>query len=76
MCPCSGAPTHQAVLNKSQLEGLTWWHSGQESACQCRGHRFNPYSGKIPHAVEQLSPRTTTTEARMLQLLKPTRCNY
>jgi len=19
-------------------------------ACQCRGHRFNPWSGKIPHA--------------------------
>ena len=20
------------------------------SACQCRGHRFDPWSGKIPHA--------------------------
>ena len=32
------------------------------SACQCRGHGFNPWSGKIPHAEEQLSPCTTTTE--------------
>ena len=24
---------------------------------QCKGHQFNPWSGKIPHATEQLSPR-------------------
>ena len=41
--------------------GLPWWHSGWESACQCRGHRFNPWSGKIPHDAEQLSPCATTT---------------
>ena len=27
-----------------------------------QGHRFNPWSRKIPHAMEQLSPRTTTAE--------------
>ena len=27
-----------------------------ESACQCRGHGFEPWSGKIPHAAEQLDP--------------------
>ena len=27
-----------------------------------QGHRFKPWSGKIPHATEQLSPCTTTTE--------------
>ena len=27
-----------------------------------RGHGFEPWSGKIPHAAEQLSPCTTTTE--------------
>ena len=27
-----------------------------------QGTRFNPWSGKIPHAVEQLSPCATTTE--------------
>ena len=30
---------------------------------QCRGHGFDPWSGKISHAVRQLSPHTTTTEA-------------
>ena len=24
--------------------GLPWWSSGGESACQCRGHGFNPWS--------------------------------
>nr|XP_058901061.1 zinc finger protein 566-like [Kogia breviceps] len=27
-----------------------------------RGHGFNPWSGKIPHTMEQLSPCATTTE--------------
>ena len=27
-----------------------------------RGHRFDPWSRKIPHAMEQLSPCTTTPE--------------
>ena len=43
--------------------GLPWWHSGEESTCQCRGHKFNPWSGKIPHAMGQLSWRATTTES-------------
>ena len=34
----------------------------KESACQCRGHAFDPWSGKIPHAAEQLSLCATTTE--------------
>ena len=48
-----------------------------------RGHGFNPWSRKIPHAAEQLSQCTTTTERvlqspratntePMCQLLKPT----
>ena len=40
----------------------SWWLSGKESAGRCRRHRFNPWSGKIPHAAEQLSPRATNTE--------------
>ena len=44
------------------FQGLPWWHSGYESACQCRGHGFKPWSGKIPHAAEQLSSCATTTE--------------
>ena len=27
-----------------------------------RGHGFKPWSGKIPHATEQLSPCATTTD--------------
>ena len=33
-------------------EGLPWWSSGFKPARQCRGREFDPYSGKIPHAVE------------------------
>ena len=29
----------------------------------CRAHWFEPWSRKIPHAAEQLSPCATTTEA-------------
>ena len=47
--------------------GLPWWHSGWESACQCRAHGFDPWSGKIPHAAEQLGPCTTTTEPARLE---------
>ena len=32
-----------------------------EFACQCRGHGFEPWSRKFPHATEQLSPCATTT---------------
>ena len=48
-----------------------WWLSGEESAFQCRRHGFNPWSGKISHAVEQLSPCTTTAEP-VLQSLRAT----
>ena len=36
-----------------------WWLSGKEFACQCRRHVFDPWSGKIPHASEHLSPCAT-----------------
>ena len=49
-------------LSPSLLSGLPWWFSGKESACQCRRHRFNPWSEKIPHAMEQFSPCATITE--------------
>ena len=43
-------------LSPAAVSRLSWWLSGKESACQCRGHRFNCWSGKIPHAAGQLSP--------------------
>ena len=32
----------------STNKGLPWWHSGKESACQCRRCGFNPWVRKIP----------------------------
>ena len=43
-------------------QGLPWWLSGKESICQFRRQGFDPWSGKIPHATEQLSPWVTTIE--------------
>ena len=49
------------LKKKKNIEtGLPWWLSGKESACQCKRHRFDPWSGKIPHAMDQLSPCATT----------------
>ena len=53
--------------SKIQWWGFPWWHSGWESACQCRGHGFEPWSGRIPHATEQLGPWATTTEPARLE---------
>ena len=47
--------------------GLPWWRSGWESACQCRGHGFEPWSGRIPHAAEQVGPWATTAEPARLE---------
>ena len=33
----------------------------------CRGHGFEPWSGKIPHAAERLGPWATTTEPARLE---------
>ena len=30
------------------LYWASWWLSGKESPCQCRGHRFHPWVRKIP----------------------------
>ena len=55
--------------------GLPWWLSGKESSYQGRGHGFYPWSGRIPHALEQLSPvpqqLSLCSRAWGLQLLKP-----
>ena len=65
--------TPKKLLPKSQKKkGLPWWRSGWESACQCRGHGFEPWSGTIPHVAEQLGPWATTTEPERLE---PLLCN-
>ena len=61
----------ERVISKNSLLGLPWWRSGWESVCQCRGHGFELWSGKIPHAAEQLGPWATITEpARLAPVLR------
>ena len=64
--------THQTDWVRICILGLPWWRSGWESACQCRGHGFEPWSGKISHAAEQLGPWATITEPARLE---PVLCN-
>ena len=47
-------------LHASPNAGLSWWSSGWQFAYQYRGHRFNPWFGKILHATGQLSLCATT----------------
>ena len=35
-------------VGENPLCRLPWWSSGWESACWCKGHMFNPWSGRIP----------------------------
>ena len=57
----------QSFSIQNSMIGLPWWRNGWESACQCRGHGFEPWSGKILHAVEQLGPWATITEPARLE---------
>ena len=52
-------------MNMIPLEELTpldFPGGSVEFTCRCRKHRFHPWSGKIPHSTEQLSPHSTTIE--------------
>ena len=60
-------------LQKTGFSGLPWWSGDKASACQCRGHGFDPWSGKIPHAMGRLSLCTTTTEPVRLEPVLHTR---
>ena len=42
-------------ITQNVLVWVPWWLSGEESACQCRRHEFDPWSGKISPAAKQLS---------------------
>lgn len=68
LCFTSHSEFHKAHLHlKRSSLGFS---SGPElktpPACKCRGHRFNPCSGKIPYAAGQLSLRTATTKCPSL----------
>ena len=45
-------------MSLSKGLGLPRWHSGKESACQCRRYRkhewFNPWVGKIPWQIASI----------------------
>ena len=65
---------HKVALErtlKTSKKGLPWWRSVWESTC--KGHRFDPWSERIPHAAEQLGLCSTTTEPA---LLEPANHNY
>ena len=54
--------THHYISEKINIptfKCVLWGFPGG----QCRGHGFEPWSGKIPHAAEQLSQCATTTKA-------------
>ena len=72
LCCSHKAPDGKIINFKDICSGLPWWCSGWESACQCRGHGFEPWSGRIPHTAEQLGPWATTTEPAHLE---PVLCN-
>ena len=62
LCAWQSTGAGFTVMNRNVTAGLPWWLSGKESTCQCRRHGFDPWSGKIARAVEQLSPCATTAE--------------
>ena len=53
--------------------GLPSWSSGWESALQCRGRRFDPWS-KISHASGQPSTHAQTTDLCTLEPMRHTQC--
>ena len=57
----------ESPVIRKDTAGLPWWVSGEKSTCQCRRYGFNPWSGKTPQALGQLSPCATTTEACTIQ---------
>ena len=64
--PLLGLYPEKTIIQKDTC-GLPWWRSGWESACQCRGHGFEPWSGKIPRAAERLGPWATAAEPARLE---------
>ena len=64
---CSSETVEEGVIIRNFGASLASPRSGWESACQCRGHGFEPWSGKISHAAEQLGLWATITEPARLE---------
>ena len=43
----SDLQTKAVLLPTIPMQGLPWWLSSKDSACQCRRQEFNPWVGKI-----------------------------
>ena len=76
------AGSHCICSTLKNIARLPWWLSGKEYTCQCRRHRFDPWSGKIPHAAFSHRPQLLSlcSRAQEPQLLKlespePMLCN-
>ena len=63
-------PTELVPLMKKDTGGFLVVASGKECTCQCGGHGFDPWSGKIPHAFEQRSPCSATREGTTVRSLR------
>ena len=63
----------QTTQFKNGQKGFPSWLCGKESACQCRRHGFDPWSGKTPHASQRLGPCTTAVESVLWRLCSATR---
>ena len=68
----------ETFLFQIRTGGLAWWYSGQESACHCKRHRFDPvredstcHGANTAHVPQLLSPSATTTEAHMPRACAP-----
>ena len=62
--------SNKDIFLKSYGPGLPWRLGRKEFACQCRRQGFDPWTGKIPQATGQLSPRLCS-KASEPQLPKP-----
>ena len=50
---------------------LPSWSSSEQSACQCRGHGFDPCTGKIPHgfrATKSVHHKKIHHDEKLVQL--------
>ena len=59
---CCSSWGHEESDMSEWLNSSNWWCSGKGSMYQYRGPGFDPWSRKIPHAMEQLSQITATFE--------------
>ena len=67
-----------SINNIINGETMAWQKAGggQESACQCRGHRFDPCSEETPHASTRPSATKPVCNNHWAPALEPENPNY